>query len=357
MNLANKTTLLLVAFALVPVLIVSGVVYKTFAPLSEFLDFFLMFSFMVVLVSVFLGLIVAKRLTNSIRLLVSAVAAFASHAEQDIAIPPSFLHANDEIGVLWREFRSMSENIADYHKNLEDEVKKRTEELEAFSYSVSHDLRAPLRAMDGFAKVFMEEYGGTLDEEGKRIMLIIQKNAAQMGRLIDDLIAFSRLGRQEMKKASVSMRALAQSVLDELRETAIDRKADIRIGEMPDAFGSGDMIRLVFTNLLSNAIKFSGNKEKPEIEIGGYEEGGAAVYYVKDKGVGFDMKYADKLFKVFQRLHTEQEFEGTGIGLANVKRIIERHGGTVRAQGEVGKGATFYFTLPINQDDSDKTVK
>jgi light-regulated signal transduction histidine kinase (bacteriophytochrome) len=256
------------------------------------------------------------------------------------------------MGTLWREFRFMSEKIADYHRNLESEVKKRTEELEAFSYSVSHDLRAPLRAMDGFVKVFMEEYGGSIDEEGKRILSIIERNAAKMGRLIDDLITFSRLGRQEMKKTSISMKEIAQSVADELREPPPDRDIDIQIGALPDAFGSADMMRLVFTNLLGNAIKFSRNKKQPRIIVGGYANGDTATYFVKDTGSGFDMKYADKLFNVFQRLHTEKEFEGTGIGLANVKRIVERHGGSVRAEGEPGLGATFYFTLPSKPPDA-----
>lgn len=310
---------------------------------------FLLFTFMIALLAIFFGLLAARELADPLRLLAVAVADFAAHPERQMCAPEITRAGGDEIWILRNEFTKMSQKMGHYHQELEDEVKKRTEELEAFSYSVSHDLRAPLRAMDGFVNVLTEEYGGSFDDEGKRVIGIIQSNAKQMGRLIDDLLSFSRLGRQEVKKARVAMTPLVRSVLNDLLQHPASKSnavADIRIGDLPDAFADQELIRLVWVNLLSNAIKFSGNKKKPNIEIGGKVEGNTAAYFVKDNGVGFDMRYADKLFKVFQRLHPMKEFEGTGVGLANVKRIVERHGGEVRAEGEVGKGATFSFTLP-----------
>ncbi|MBI3420785.1 MAG: hypothetical protein HY006_01860 [Candidatus Sungbacteria bacterium] len=219
-------------------------------------------------------------------------------------------------------------------------------ELEAFSYSVSHDLRAPLRAIDGFAKVLDEEYAGKLDNEGRRLLSIIQKNSGQMAKLIDDLLAFSRMGRHEIKKEYIAMGALANDVFQELSQAEPERKIECNIQELSDSRADSNMLRLVWTNLFSNAIKFTKPREKAVIEVGSKIEGERIIYYVKDNGVGFDMKYIDKLFGVFQRLHDVAEFEGTGVGLANVKLIVERHGGTVWAEGKVDEGATFYFALP-----------
>lgn len=231
-------------------------------------------------------------------------------------------------------------------KETSDQAAAANKELEAFSYSVSHDLRAPLRAIDGFVKVLATEYASKLDDEGKRIVGIIDKNTIQMGKLIDDLLSFSRLGRKEIKKEYVDMGPMVKKLCDEQKALTPTRDATCTIGELPEARADEDMIRVVWTNLLSNAFKYTGKKEKTVIEIGGKAEGDTVTYFVKDNGVGFDMKYVEKLFGVFQRLHSEEEFAGTGIGLANVKRIIERHGGKAWAEGEVDKGATFYFTLP-----------
>lgn len=236
----------------------------------------------------------------------------------------------------------------DYTRVKQDteDVESANKELEAFSYSVSHDLRAPLRAIDGFARVLSEEYGEKLDDEGRRIVGIIQDNALQMGKLIDDLLSFSHLGRQEIKKEYVGMEALADGVFKELTQAMPPERIAYTIQALPDSRADAAMIRLVWQNLLSNAIKFTRKKEHPVIEVGSTIDGNVITYYVKDNGAGFDMKYIDKLFNVFQRLHVAADFEGTGVGLANVKRIVERHGGRVWAESKVDEGATFYFSLP-----------
>jgi len=228
-------------------------------------------------------------------------------------------------------------------KSLLETVNK---ELEAFSYSVSHDLRAPLRAISGFVEAIMEDYAPRLDAEGKRYLGLIQDNAHQMGQLIDDLLAFSRLGRQQMTETRIDMGVLAKAVFDELAGLTPGRQLALRIGSVPPAQGDGTLVRQVLVNLLSNAIKFTKGKAQAFVEFGYRAESGAEAYYVKDNGVGFDMQYVGKLFGVFQRLHPVTEFEGTGVGLALVQRIITRHGGRVWAEGAVDQGATFYFTLP-----------
>jgi light-regulated signal transduction histidine kinase (bacteriophytochrome) len=237
----------------------------------------------------------------------------------------------------------LERNEAEHAKSLLETVNK---ELEAFSYSVSHDLRAPLRAISGFAEAIMEDYAPRLDDEGKRYITLIRQNAHQMGQLIDDLLNFSRLGRQQMTESRIDMTVLAKAVFDELAGVIPERKLVIRIGSVPPARGDIVLVRQVLVNLLSNAIKFTGSKTRAFIEFGYLPDSDGGAYYVKDNGVGFDMQYADKLFGVFQRLHAVTEFEGTGVGLALVHRIITRHGGRVWAEGAVDKGAIFYFTLP-----------
>ncbi len=219
-------------------------------------------------------------------------------------------------------------------------------ELEAFSYSVSHDLRAPLRAISGFAQAVVEDYAPRLDDEGKRFLGLIQDNAHRMGQLIDDLLTFSRLGRQQLVQTQIDMEILTTSAFEELAAQAPDRKIKLVICPAPPALGDKAMIRQVLMNLLSNAIKFTRLRQEAVIEFGYLPEQDQGAYYVKDNGVGFDMQYVAKLFGVFQRLHSVTEFEGTGVGLAIVFRIVTRHGGRVWAEGEVDKGATFYFTLP-----------
>jgi PAS domain S-box-containing protein len=241
---------------------------------------------------------------------------------------------------------SLHEQVGQHAAELEQRVAERTAELEAFSYSVSHDLRTPLLTIDGFSRMLLDDYADQLDAEGQRLLKTICRSSQNMGRLIDDLLAFSRLGRQEMRPAEIEMSELAAAVCAELTATAPERKLQFNLQPLPSARGDQSMIRQVFVNLLSNAIKFTGPKNVAVIEVGAEEEENYNIYYVKDNGVGFEMKYADKLFGVFERLHSDDEFAGTGVGLAFVQRILRRHGGRAWAEGEVGEGATVYFTLP-----------
>ena len=217
-------------------------------------------------------------------------------------------------------------------------------ELEAFSYSVSHDLRAPLRAVSGYARMLEEDAGDALDNEGKRLLKIIQESAGKMGLLIDELLQFSRLGRKGVRKTKVDMAAAADNALFELSKST-PHNAEISVLPLHHASADASLIRHVWSNLLSNAIKYSSKGVAPTVTIRSEEKDGVIVYSVEDNGVGFDMRYAHKLFGVFQRLHSVDEFEGTGVGLATVQRIIEKHGGRIWAEGVIGAGAKFYFTL------------
>lgn len=234
-------------------------------------------------------------------------------------------------------------------KNV-SELEQLNKELESFSYSVSHDLRAPLRAIAGFSKMLAQESSDRLDEEGKRLLIIIQENTDQMSELIEDLLMLSKAGQQDMRVQRIDLRELVSMVvIGELKSAAEGTVHEFIVAELPACEGDSVLVKQVITNLLSNAFKFSRVKERPVVEIGFLEtRQGQNVYFVKDNGVGFDKKYADKLFRVFQRLHSSDEFEGTGIGLALTQRIVQRHGGQVWAESEVGEGATFYFTLPCS---------
>jgi len=221
-------------------------------------------------------------------------------------------------------------------------------ELESFSYSVSHDLRAPLRAMDGFSRAVMEDYGSQLPADGQRYLQIIRTSAQRMGNLIDDLLSFSRLSRATLSKRTIDVRSLVQETLEELRSQREGREIQLSIGDLPACEGDTALLKQVWINLLSNAFKYTQKRSSAVVEIGCKKEGHANIYFVRDNGTGFDMRYANKLFGVFQRLHRAEDYEGTGVGLAIVQRIIHRHGGRVWAEAVVDQGATFYFTLEGN---------
>lgn len=231
-------------------------------------------------------------------------------------------------------------------KKSEEKLKEVNKELDSFTYSVSHDLRAPLRAISGYTKILNEDYGSVIDAEGKRVMKVISNNAQKMGQLIDDLLAFSRLGRQSVVNIPIDMNSLVKSIKEELMGFSDLKNIQIDIQDLINPTGDSSMIKVVMTNLLSNAIKYSSKKDEILIEIGSYCEEKNIVYYIKDNGAGFDMQYYDKLFGVFQRLHSTTEFEGTGVGLAIVQRIIKKHGGKVWAESKIDTGSTFYFSLP-----------
>lgn len=236
------------------------------------------------------------------------------------------------------------------HEALE-RIKTLDQELEAFSYSISHDLRAPLRSIDGYSRILQEDYAEKLDDEGRRVLNIVTNNAKRMGKLIDDLLDFGRLGRKSIQRTFVNMEAIVTSITQDFKLQEPTRKLAMQIGKLLPASADGDMMRQVWFNLLENAVKFTGKKDNAGIEISSFKINDTEIcYMVKDNGVGFDMRYAEKLFGVFQRLHKMQDFSGTGVGLAIVKRIISRHGGRVWAEGSLNEGASFYFTLPVEHE-------
>jgi len=228
----------------------------------------------------------------------------------------------------------------------ERKTKQVNAELESFSYSVSHDLRAPLRSINGYAKILIEDYHSRLDEEGIRTIETIARNGVRMGRLIDDLLNFSKTGRQSINKVTVSFDEMVGGILKEHLEDEKGRKITVDQQSLGLVYGDHNLLHQVWVNLISNALKYSRNRQESRIEIGKQEAGGRTVYYIRDNGAGFDMQYASKLFGVFQRLHKLTEFEGTGVGLALVKKIIDRHGGEIWAESEVDQGTCFFFTLP-----------
>ncbi len=246
----------------------------------------------------------------------------------------------------------LTEDVNETSAELENVNKKleiSNKELEAFAYSVSHDLRGPLRAISGFTRILMEDYVGKLDAEGKRLGGIIQQNTKKMGQLIDDLLAFSRMGRVSMSFSKIDMKEMANAIYHEATNAEARKRIAFTIADLPKAEGDTNMMRQVWMNLISNAIKFSAHRKPALISVSCQEEENRLIYCIKDNGAGFNMKYKDKLFGVFQRLHSEKEFEGTGVGLALVQRIIHRHGGEVWAKAEVDNGAAFYFSLPKNR--------
>ncbi|MGA7402367.1 MAG: ATP-binding protein [Candidatus Sulfotelmatobacter sp.] len=261
-------------------------------------------------------------------------------------IPIAILETNNDITQRKRgeeEVRKLNQELGKRTIELEAINK----ELEAFAYSISHDLRAPLRHMVGFTELLQKNASSVVDEKGRRYMSTILESAKRMGTLIDDLLAFSRIGRAEARESMVNLEELVKEVQSEVAPEAEGRSITWKLGPLPDLYGDRSMLKLALVNLFSNAIKFTRPRPQPEIEMGCAEkQNDRIVVFIRDNGVGFDMKYANKLFGVFQRLHRVEEFEGTGIGLATVQRIIRRHGGEVWAEGLVDKGATFFFSVP-----------
>jgi PAS domain S-box-containing protein len=260
--------------------------------------------------------------------------------------PAAILESENDV----TERRQQEEDIRGLNEQLtrrSADLEVTNKELEAFAYSVSHDLRAPLRHMVGYAELVQKNPSLNLDETGRRHMQNILEAAKRMGNLIDDLLAFSRIGRAETRETMVSLEQLVKEVRTEIGQDVRSRGMTWKVGPLPDVYGDRAMLKLAFVNLISNAVKFTRTRSQPEVEIGFTDQpANGVVVFVKDNGVGFNMKYANKLFGVFQRLHRADEFEGTGIGLATVQRIIHRHGGRIWAEAQLGAGATFYFSLP-----------
>lgn len=258
----------------------------------------------------------------------------------------------EELSIANRELKNAQDDIRKLNDELEQKVIERTaqlesvnKELESFSYSVSHDLRAPIRAINGYTKILKEDYAETFDADGVKILQAIISNSKKMGELIDDLLAFSKLGRKQVTVSDIQMTGLVNMVREELLFEDDENIPEFEMGTLPNAKGDKSLIKQVWINLISNAVKYSRNKTQTKIEIGAYTKDNLIVYYVKDYGAGFDMQYYDKLFGVFQRLHSQEEFEGTGIGLAIVQKIVQRHNGTVWAESKVDEGSCFYFSL------------
>ena len=253
----------------------------------------------------------------------------------------SYAEADEQRYALERALGLSSDEMDELNKKL----MLANKELEAFSYSVSHDLRAPLRSIDGFSLVLLEDYADKLDPEGKNYLERVRAACQRMAQLIDAMLNLSHMTRREMHRMTIDLSALAQTIAAEFKKTQPERQVEFVIAEGLVANGDASLLRAVLENLLGNAWKFTGKNAHARIEFGATQQDGEPVYFVRDDGAGFDRAYASKLFGVFQRLHATVEFEGTGIGLATVQRIIQRHGGRIWAEGEVGQGATFYFTL------------
>ncbi len=317
------------------------------------------FSLMIIVITVILLIIASGFLTRHLRSLAQGAQKIAE-GDLDVII---ISDAKDEVGDTARAFNTMvtslktaREEMRILNEQLEQRVIERTEqlvmvnrELEAFSYSVSHDLRAPLRGIDGFSQALLEDYDNTLDDSGKAMLNRVRAASQRMAQLINDLLNLSRVTRHEMRIEPVDLSLLAHSIAHDLQHAHPERQAVFSIMEGLSTHGDPRLLRIALENLFNNAWKFTSKYTHADIQLGMYHDSGEAIFFVRDNGAGFDMTYAGKLFSPFQRLHTATEFEGTGIGLATVQRIIHRHGGRIWVQAAIGQGASFYFTLPYMQ--------
>jgi light-regulated signal transduction histidine kinase (bacteriophytochrome)/HAMP domain-containing protein len=325
----------------------------------------------------FLAALLQGRISEPILALAETARAVSTRQDYSVRAPK---FGEDELGALTDAFNQMLGRIEDqasalragkeelqrYARELEQRVEARThelqqsndalqrnaaqvlaanKELDAFAYSVSHDLRAPLRSIDGFSQVVLQDYADKLDDAGRDALQRVRAATQRMGMLIDDLLKLARIGRAELRREPVDLTGLVQEIVAELQQATPDRQVEFAIAPGLKAQGDARLLRVVLENLLRNSWKYTAKQPQPRVEFGSVEVNGGRAFIVRDNGAGFDMKYADKLFGVFQRLHSAAEFEGTGVGLATVQRIITRHGGRIWAEGAVDQGATFYFTL------------
>ncbi len=334
-----------------------GIVFieSNLSPLTRRYHAYTLLALVIVACAVFLAYLMSRGLQKQISqpILVLAETAKAITRDHDFSVRATKF-SNDEVGALTDAFNEMLAEISKLRGTLEQRVQERTaqleaanRELEAFSYSVSHDLRAPLRHIDGFVDMLRKSAQETLSATGRRYLDVISESAKRMGALIDDLLVFSRMGRAEMRRTNVNMDGLVAECISEMAQDLHGRAIEWDIAPLPEVNGDRAMLKQVWVNLISNAVKYSRDRSLAKIAVRSRELNARELEFsVQDNGAGFDMKYAGKLFGVFQRLHLNEEFEGTGIGLANVRRIILRHGGKIGAEGKINEGATFYFTLP-----------